>query len=439
MYAIRRNNQLLWLLSACLILLLTACSTTPPTTKGTPTPGRHPTTPAHRMITPTIASTTITMPSTQTDCPPTGTARPQVTAPLALGNHQNIIYTLNRGTYDTPTSGALIRYDTQTRQKTVLITVSHAHIYEAQVSADGQWVLFVTTTGSISRQSRLQLLRVDGQGLQTLACVPGYSLQQMQWSTDQHYLVYYNNVNDQGIVYLLDMLTGTLQTELTTPPQVGLLLRTWFDATHIYVSDRAIDTLYTHLYLLDIKKGAMQHLSDLSTVLFQQYSDFDSSDDSSSLFTTDGNCRDDTCNGPSHIVIQPVTGGPQHTIYRSQDYDVIELRAIDRNSMLFIIGNSPWTPDTSHNGLWSMRINGTNLTHLVTTTTQQYSYMNYGSQQPWSNISRDSSMYVIQVNEFQNSIEKHSLRVGSLPGGRAKVFASIADGSQLGVVGWTVM
>jgi dipeptidyl aminopeptidase/acylaminoacyl peptidase len=439
MYAIRRNNQLLWLLSACLILLLTACSTTPPTTKGTPTPGRHPTTPAHRMITPTIASTTITMPSTQTDCPPTGTARPQVTAPLALGNHQNIIYTLNRGTYDTPTSGALIRYDTQTRQKTVLITVSHAHIYEAQVSADGQWVLFVTTTGSISRQSRLQLLRVDGQGLQTLACVPGYSLQQMQWSTDQHYLVYYNNVNDQGIVYLLDMLTGTLQTELTTPPQVGLLLRTWFDATHIYVSDRAIDTLYTHLYLLDIKKGAMQHLSDLSTVLFQQYSDFDSSDDSSSLFTTDGNCRDDTCNGPSHIVIQPVTGGPQHTIYRSQDYDVIELRAIDRNSVLFIIGNSPWTPDTSHNGLWSMRINGTNLTHLVTTTTQQYSYMNYGSQQPWSNISRDSSMYVIQVNEFQNSIEKHSLRVGSLPGGSAKVFASIADGSQLGVVGWTVM
>ena len=107
--------------------------------------------------------------------------------------------------------------------------------------------------------------------------------------------------------------------------------------------------------------------------------------------------------------------------------------------MLFIVGNSPWTPDTSHNGLWEMRIDGTNLAHLVTTSTQQYSYMNYGSQQPWSNISRDSSMYVIQVNEFQNSIEKHSLRVGSLPGGSAKVFASIADGSQLGVVGWTVM
>ena len=182
-----------------------------------------------------------------------------ITAPLALGQHQNIVYTLNQGTYDSPTHGKLIRYDTQTGRKTELLTVDRAHIYEAQVSADGQWLLFVTTTGRTNRQTRLQLLRMDGQGLQTLLCAPGFGIQQVQWSPDQHYLVYYNTVNEQGVVYLLDMLTAVLQTELTTPPQVSLLLRTWFDVTHIYISDSAIDTVYSHLYLLDIKKGARQH------------------------------------------------------------------------------------------------------------------------------------------------------------------------------------
>jgi hypothetical protein len=105
------------------------------------------------MVTPTVVSTTMAMPPTQTDCPPDG-ARAMIIAPLALGQHQNIVYTLNQGTYDLPTHGKLIRYDTQTGRKTELLTVDHAHIYEAQVSADGQWVLFVTTTGTVRASKR---------------------------------------------------------------------------------------------------------------------------------------------------------------------------------------------------------------------------------------------------------------------------------------------
>ena len=438
MYITQRTRQLLSLVGSCLIFLLASCSTTTPpvTSKTTPTASIMP--PGHRMVTPTVAPTTMAIPPTQTNCPLEG-ARAMITAPLALGQHQNIVYTLNQGTYDLPTHGKLIRYDTQTGRKTELLTVDHAHIYEAQVSADGQWVLFVTTTGNTNRQTRLQLLRMDGQGLQTLLCAPGYSIQQIQWSPDQHYLVYYNIVNDRGVVYLLNMLTGKLQTELTTPPQVGLLLRTWFDATHIYISDRGTDTLYTYLYLLDIKKGAQQHLSNLLTVLFQEYGDFDSSDDGSSLFTTDGNCRDGSCNGPSHIAIQSIAGGPKHTIYHSDAYDAVAVRVIDHNRLLFIIGNSPLVTDTSHNGLWEMNLDGSNLTHLIKTSIIQYSFVNYSSQVPWSNISRDTSMYVLQVNEFKSLIETHSLLVGSVLGTKPKVFASIADGSQLGVVGWTIM
>ncbi len=438
MYFAQCNRRLLSLVGSCLILLLASCSiTTPPVTRRTtPTASIMP--PGHRMVTPTVAPTTMAMPPTQTDCPLKG-ARAMITAPLALGQHQNIVYTLNQGTYDSPTHGKLIRYDTQTGRKTELLTVDRAHIYEAQVSADGQWLLFVTTTGSTNRQTRLQLLRMDGQGLQTLLCAPGFGIQQVQWSPDQHYLVYYNTVNEQGVVYLLDMLTGVLQTELTTPSQVSLLLRTWFDVTHIYISDSAIDTVYSHLYLLDIKKGARQHLSNMLTVLFQEYGDFDSSEDGSSLFTTDGNCRDGTCNGPSHIAIQSIAGGPKHTIYHSEAYDAVAVRAIDHNRLLFIIGNSPLVTDTSHNGLWEMNIDGSNLTQLIKTSTIQYSFVNYRSQEPWSNISRDMSMYVLQVNGFQSVIETHSLLVGSVPGGKPKVFATIADGSQLAAVGWTIM
>ncbi len=422
-----------------LISLLIACSpiTPPVTRKATPTQGT--VAPTRRFVTPISATTTVTMPPTQTDCPPAETARAILTAPLATGNHQTIVYTLNQGSYDTPSQGKLVRYDVQTGHTSELIHVAQAHIYEAQVSADGEWTLFVSTTGSVGRQTKLQLLRMDGQGLQTLYCAAGYGIQQLQWSADQHYLVFYNVVNEQGVIYLLDMNSGRLKTELTTPPQVGLILRTWLDATHIYLNDTAVDTLYARVYLLDINKKARQHLSDLLIVIQQDYGDFDSSDDGTSLFITNGNCRQGTCDGPSHIVTQAISGGKQHTLYSSPVYDVVEVRVIDHNSLIFIVGNTLGATDTSHNGLWKMQVDGSGLTRLIATSSQQYSYLNYSSQEPWSNISRDASMYVLQVNGFQGIVQTDSLVVGSLHGGTPRAFTSISDGSQLAMVGWTVL
>ena len=371
-----------------------------------------------------------------------------IMAPLALGTHQNIIYTLNIGTYDAPSQGKLMRYDVQTSRATKLLSVANAHIYEAQVSADGQWVLFVTTTGNVGRQTKLQMIRLDGQGLQTLYCTPDYSIRQMQWSTNQHLLAFYNVVNEQGVVYLLDMKTGRIQTELSTPPGAGLGLRTWLDATHLYLTNAAQDTLYFYVYLLDTSKGAHQHLGDLLTVLFRQYGDFDSSYDGSQILISYGGCPQGFCTGPSSITVRTITGGPERTIYSSQVYDVIAVRVIDQASLLFIIGNtydSNGRADSSHNGLWKINIDGSGLTRLIPISTKQFSFLNYDSQQLWSNVSRDESMYVLQVNSFRDTptaiIETDSLIVGSLHGnGRAsKVFASTSDGSQLVMAGWTVM
>lgn len=393
-------------------------------------------------------TTTVAMPPTQTTCPPTGTARAMITAPLALGTYQTIVYTLNMGTYDAPTQGKLIRYDMQTGRRSELLSLASVNIYEAQVSADGQWVLFVTTTGSVERQTKLQMIRLDGQGLQTLYCAPGYSIRQMQWSPNQQVLAFYNIVNAQGVVYVLDMKSGRIHTELTTQSQAGLVLHTWLDATHIYVSDTAQDTFYSYLYLLDIRKGTNQHLGDLLQVLLGKYGDFDSSYDGSQVFVSHGGCPQGFCLGPSSITVQTITGGPQRTLYSSRIYDVIAVRVIDQASIVFLIGNtydSNGHADPSHNGLWKINVDGSGLTRLLPISTKQFSFLNYDSQEVWSNISRDATTYVVQVDSFRDTptaiIETDSLLVGSLSGnGRTpKVFAATLDGSQLVMVGWTMM
>src|SRR6266851_1152124 len=434
----------------CLILLLllnaSSSNATPITRHTSLAPGIQ--SPVRRGFSPVgTATTTLSMPPTQTTCPPAGAARAMITAPLVSGAHQNIIYTLNLGTYDAPSSGNLMRYDAQTGQKAVLMSAVNAHIYEAQVSADGQWILFVTTTGSTDRQTKLQALRMDGQGLQTLYCAPGFGIRQVHWSTDQHFLVFYNVIDEQGTVYLLDMRSGKLQIELIAPPDFGIILRTWLDATHIYLTEAPSDTLFFHVYLLDIHRGAHQHLSDLLSVVFRQYGDFDSSYDGSHLLISYGGCPQGGCSGPSSIATQAITGGRQQTIYHSQVYDVIAVRAIDQGSLLFIIGNTFTSTgqniDKSHNGLWAINTDGYGLTRLVPISAQQYYFLNYDAQEPWSNVSRDGSMYVLQVNGFRNApqglVETDTLFVGSLHSGQPRIFAATNDGSQLVMAGWTVV
>lgn len=367
-----------------------------------------------------------------------------ITAPLALGIDQNIIYTHNFGTYDSPVGSKILRYDIQTGQTTELLSLADAQIYEAQVSTDGQWVLFVATTGNLHRLSKLQMVRMDGQGLQTLYCTPDFGIRQMQWSLNQRLLAFYNVVNQQGIVYVLDMTTGSIQAELSTPPQIGLVLRTWLDATHIYISNTPLDTLFEYIYLLDIRKGPHQHLRDLQIMFFDQFGDFDSSYDGSQLFVSHGGCPQGFCTGPSRIDVQTLPGGKHRTIYSSQVYDVIAVRAIDQTSMLFMIGNtydSNGVDDPSHNGLWKINIDGSGLTRLLPITAKQYSLLNSWTRYVWSNVSRDASMYVLQVDGFHGFTETDALYVGSLYENvhMTKVFASTTDGSQLTMAGWTIM
>src|SRR2546427_733388 len=71
------------------------------------------------------------------------------------------------GDINTPTSGILKRYDIVTQRKTEIVNLANKSISIAQISTDGQWILFVSQG---SRSAALQLIRMDGQGLQTLYC-----------------------------------------------------------------------------------------------------------------------------------------------------------------------------------------------------------------------------------------------------------------------------
>src|SRR6266566_9253620 len=168
--------------SCCLLFLLAACAPFGSANTGpTPTPGAT-ATPTTGGATATL--TTAPMPATQTACPTTGTARAAVFAPLVLGSHQNIVYIFNQ--FGASGSGEIKRYDASTGKKVIIVNAPKSQIYDAQISADGQWILFITTT-QVSAAVALQLVRMDGQGLQTLYCsyTAQFGLGSIEWSPDQ--------------------------------------------------------------------------------------------------------------------------------------------------------------------------------------------------------------------------------------------------------------
>ena len=175
------------------------------------------------------------MPATQTACPTAGTARAAVFAPLVLGSHQNIVYIFNQ--FGTSGSAEIKRYDSSTGKKVIIANFPNINIYDAQISPDGQWILFTTPVGAAGEKA-LQMVRMDGQGLQTLYCS---SLNSIEWSPDQKMVMF--KVADQiggGEVDLLDLATGHLQVVLVAPAAtVGSILvasATWLDNTHIYIA-----------------------------------------------------------------------------------------------------------------------------------------------------------------------------------------------------------
>ncbi len=385
------------------------------------------------------ASTTVVtqnMPSTLTTCPNVGTARAAVLAPLVLGSQQNLVYTVNEFN---PLQGTVKRRQVGADHGVEIVKMKGVTISEAQVSQDGQWVLFNATLGN---QEQIRMVRLDGQGLQTLYCAPiGSIILNSQWSFNQQSVVF--DAAPGGSVpttYLLNVTNGTIQPELVPQGTMGYLPRTWLDATHVYLTgffpQRRGATLQ-NIYLLDTQKGLNQHDSDLKqvTTSTQYCTNFDTSYDVKSLYLS--TCSGDGSvgngfNGPSSLSIQDAQGGASRNVLASTTMAITTVRAISPTTLLLMVENT--AGDTSKNGLWKINTDGTGLTRLSTDTTHAQSLCAY-SQYAWSNTSPDQNYYALQ--SYDQDTHTYGMYYGSLTGGYPNQFAGISDGTQLFLAGWT--
>lgn len=421
----RFTRLLIPLLVGCLVVLFTAAA------------------PRSQASASSIATSHALRPAISTSCPASGTARAAYMPSMTLGSHSTIVYIVNEGTFANPTFGTLKRYDVVTGVKVEVVKMANTYIASAQVSANGQWLLFVAQSAG---QVRLQLIRMDGQYLQTLYCGAGSpqgSILDEQWSTNQHLVVFLQVLQSGTAIYLLDVTNGALQVELPAVQTLTFAPRTWLDNTRVYVTLERTDSPPTILYILDTSKGANQNSQNLQKVFDGSSTpfcwDFDSSYDTTKLFTTQ--CTVDpnpngpgagNYHGPSVINVRPATGGSPTSVYTRNDLAFTSVRAVTSSTLLFTVGNTSGV--TSQNGLWRVGTNGFNPVRLTSTGNQ----LNRFSQFPWSNVSRNGSQYVLGIVSGSPTSPTYTLEYGSMSGGAPFVFASITN-VQLLVVGWTTM
>lgn len=456
-----------------LLMLLTACSSLPIGSggQGTPTPASTATpgsggagtgTPSAGQGTP---AQTVPMPPTQVACPAANTARAAVMRPLALGNHANLVYIYNEVPQNTSTAfGHLRRYDTTTAQKTEIATSGIA-ILQAQVSNDGQWVLFLSQPDPRGGSAvvMLQLVRMDGQGLQTLLCLPytnsgggprGTPLISFQWSVDQQSIIFSQATLDgtsskaNSSITLLTVSTGALKPLFQDQADELYMynLVTWLDNTHAYIVKQGTSgpTPPETLFLLNTATATVAQpglVSILSSPTRFSDNSFDSSFDGTQLYSS--YCLEAANPFNTNIQAGPAMGGTRHAVFQEQPADCVQtLRAIKSDLLLLLVVVSNSTGNSTQ--IWSMSLPGGSMTPLTTLThalpggSQQTYSLNPSSQYPWSNLSRDGGVYALQENN--NATHTQSILIARLTGGNPTAVATTNPGnSSVSLAGWTSM
>jgi hypothetical protein len=427
----------------------------------------------------TTSLLSVPMPTTQTACPlPFLAGRVPVMRKMTLGNDPTVAYINDQGTVPGANSFAELKlYDTVKGRanadskrifgKSVLVHTPGALIMEAQVSADGQWVLFVTQTLSASE---IQLVRMDGQGLQTLYCAPPGTVHSLQWSPDASRFIFSQAaLSGSWNLSLFNMATGTVQPELVQSNSAtqGYEARTWFDTNRVYVvgvyvagvPDSLAPVPTRGLFVLDTSRGPNQLPSDLLQIIKLSSSSscrsFDSDYNATMLITSQcsqtfpsGSGPDSVglLSGPSSIVAQGITGGSQRKIYTSQTQAVTQVRMLGyaSTSMLMTVNNldasGGMLPLSSPNGLWKINTDGSGLTNLVGIDSFSECELNPFTQYPWANFSRDTRLYALTTQAVLSKSRSITLSVGSLSGGGPTPFEDdSANLGMLAIVGWTSM
>jgi hypothetical protein len=434
-------------LICCLSLLsLGACSLSP----GSPVGGNG--TPTATSSPGKSASPTSQVPSTDTSCPTTGLARAAVMQPLTLDNQPDLVYNVTQGSSPDTARSVLRNYNVATGQASDISSTNGSLILQAQISSDGQWILFLRKSQSADL-ALLQLVRVDGQDLQTLTCLPyvfgggpqGYPDISFLWSADEKTIVFSVDTLVAGTATstanLLDVATGNLKPLLLDTENAQFLyyykLVSWLDNTHVYIIKQGFGSPLppADVFLMDITKSTVVN-PDLHEIVAAQSNNtsftIDSDPVAGKLFS--GYCIS-TDGGFGVITVISTTGGTPQTIYSSDSDCVLAVRVISDDALFVLVQ----TRDAAGNVIeeflsmnYEGEVNGPPVTLAENTTV-----LGSTSQFPWTNFARQSDYYALAD---QHDTTGADILVGSLKQGAPRSVATTVEaGPDSVIVGWTTM
>jgi hypothetical protein len=379
---------------------------------------------------------------------------------VALGQLQNLVYIYNEVPQNTSIAfGHLRRYDVSNGHKAEIAS-SGVRIDQAQISADGQWVLFLSipdARGDRQHSAMLQLVRMDGEGLQTLYCFPATTYSgstnsnrlpiAFQWSVDQKSIVISQDTNNTtSQIFLLDVASGAIhqifQDQNDTLYSYSVV--TWLDNTHFYIVKQGMSapTPPATIYLMDATTATLANpgLSQVfTTPTRMSYYALDSSYDGTLLYSS--YCSLAGSPFTTNIQVGPANGGSRHAIYQHKSDQCIQsLRAISSNTLLLLTQVSRAGSIVSQ--LWTMNLLSNSTKTLTTLTNQNSGQTGYDlnptSQFPWSNVSRDGGFYALQA--IDPVATNQTILVGSLKGGDPTAIAVTNPGnSSVSLAGWTTL
>src|ERR1700674_1172011 len=387
---------------------------------------------------PTASTTAIAV---STTCPDSGKARAAVMASATLGNHPTVVYMDQPSANGGPVPSSLIRYDVTTASKTEIVK---SIINEAEVSPGGDWIAISSV---VAGQPLLQVVRTDGQYLQTLYCgESSWSLGGILWSRDGKSLLFESTgTSGPPPFFRLDLDKGTLQTLLRNNQlSADYAPLSWLDGNRLLVGGRPVGIgPGFEIRILDLSRGPNQQASDLPSVMSSTVECFDVDAGATALYTSECNGAfsdqgGGTLRGPSTIRAQSPTGGGQkRVVLTSASLAVTQIRVVSPNLLLLSVANQDPANSSAAgmNGLWKVNTDGSGLSRLVGSAGKQGQFAAF-SHAVWANVSRDASLYAFQISALGKP-PSYSLVVGPLAGGQATTVASRTDGGLLLLVGWT--